>query len=194
METPVKRQLTHCLFDGGSQRSFVRQDISCALNLPKIGEETVRLHKFSSSEPKLLTCNKVKLRLSNIRNGQSVDIDVLETPCVCTSTMRIADEELHRELECKGVQLADTVVSGMEEQELGVLIGSDHYWDVVSGKIERLCGSLVALDSKCGWLIQVTEAMLNETAETEITDNGILHVSVGLQRTSASNVALFLGS
>lgn len=127
METPVKRQLTHCLLDGGSQRSFVRQDISRALNLPKIGEETVRLHKFSSSEPQLLTCNKVKLRLSTIRNGQSVDIDVLETPCVCTSTMWVAGKELHRELDFKGMQLADTVVSGMEEQELGVLIGSDHY-------------------------------------------------------------------
>ncbi len=147
IETPVKRQLTCCLLDGGSQRSFVRQDISRALNLPKIGEETLRIHTFGCGEPKLITCNKVKLRLSNIRNGQSVDIDVLETPRVCTSIMRVAGEELRRELERKGMQLADTAVSGMEMQELGVLIGGDHYWRVVSGKLERLSGSLVALDS-----------------------------------------------
>ena len=35
IETPVKRQLTSCLLDGGSQRSFVCQDISRALNFPK---------------------------------------------------------------------------------------------------------------------------------------------------------------
>lgn len=32
------------------------------------------------------------------------------------------------------MQLADTAVSGMERQELGMLIGGDHYWKVVSGK------------------------------------------------------------
>ena len=154
--------------------------LPCA-QLPKIGEETLRLHAFGCGEPKLITCNKVKLRLSNIRNGQSVDIDLLETPRVSTSIMRVAGEELRRELERKGMQLADTAVSGMEMQELGVLIGGDHYWKVVSGKLERLSGSLVALDSKFGWLIQGTVSMLNVTSETEITDIGTLHVSVGLE-------------
>lgn len=181
IETPAKRQLTRCLLDGGSQRSFVRQDISRALNLHKIGQETLRLHTFGSDELKLLTCNKVKLKLCNIRNGLSVDVDVLETPYVCTSIVRVAGEELGRELELKGMQMADTVVSGMEKQELGVLFGGDQYWKVVSGKVERLSGSLVALDSKFGWLIQGTVTTLNVTSEREITDHGILHVSVGLQ-------------
>lgn len=55
IETPVKRQLTRCLLDGGSQRSFVHQDISRALNLPKISEEILRLHTFGSREPKHVT-------------------------------------------------------------------------------------------------------------------------------------------
>lgn len=147
IETPAKRQLTRCLLDGGIQRSFVRQDISRALNLPKIGQERLRLHTFGSDEPKLLTCNKMKLKLCNIRNRQSVDVVVLETPRVCTSIMRVA-EELRRELEQKGMQIADTVVSGMAKQALGVLIGGDQYWEVVSEKVERLSGSLVVLDSK----------------------------------------------
>lgn len=110
-----------------------------------------------------------------------MDVDVLETPRVCTSIMRVAGEALRRELEQKGMQMADTVVSGMEKQELGVLIGGDQYWKVVSGKVERLSGLLVALDSKFGWLIQGTATTLNVTSEREITDHGILHVSVGLQ-------------
>lgn len=54
---------------------------------------------------------------------------------------------MHRELERKGMQLADTAMSGTETLELGVQIGGDHYWEIVSGKIERLSGSLVALNS-----------------------------------------------
>ena len=177
IETPVTRQLTRCLLDGGSQRSFVRKDISSALNLPKVGEETLKLHTFGSSVPQNITCNKVKLTLSNIRNGQSVQLEMLEIPRVCSSIMRVAGEEVRRELERKGLQLADTSVSGMETQELGVLIGGDHYWKIVTGKLERLS---VALDSKFGWLIQGTVSMLNVTTETEPTDVGTLHVSVGL--------------
>ena len=158
----------------------MRKDISSALNLPKVGEETLKLHTFGSSVPQNITCNKVKLTLSNIRNGQSVQLEVLEIPRLCSSIMRVAGEEVRRELERKGLQLADTSVSGMETQELGVLIGGDHYWKIVTGKLERLSESLVALDSKFGWLIQGTVSMLNVTTETEPTDVGTLHVSVGL--------------
>lgn len=38
IEIPLKIQLSHCLLDGGSQHSFWRQDISHALNFPKICE------------------------------------------------------------------------------------------------------------------------------------------------------------
>lgn len=54
------------------------------------------------------------------------------------------------------MQLADAAVSTMEMQEVGVLIGGDHYWEIVFGKLERLSGSLVVLGSKFGWLIQET--------------------------------------
>ena len=63
------------------------------------------------------------------------------------------------------MQLADTAVSGMETQQLGVLIGGDHDWEIVSGKLERLSESLVALDSKFGWLIQGTVSVLNVASE-----------------------------
>lgn len=63
---------------------------------------------------KLLTCNKVKLGLWNIRNGQSVDLEILETPPVCT-IMRVAGEELSKVLQEKGMQMADTAVRGTEK-------------------------------------------------------------------------------
>ena len=48
------------------------------------------VHTFGSGEPKHVTCNKVNLRLSDIRNGQSIDLVVLETPRVCSSIMEVA--------------------------------------------------------------------------------------------------------
>ena len=69
----------------------------------------------------------------------------------------------------------------METQELGVLIGGDHYWETASGKLECLSESLVALDSKFGWLIQGTVSVLNVASEIEPADVGTLHMSVGLE-------------
>lgn len=72
------------------------------------------------------------------------------------------------------MELVGTVVSEMEMQDLGVLIGSDHYWKDLSGKLERLSEQVVGLDSKFSWLIQGTESMLNVTPDQEITDIGTL--------------------
>lgn len=64
--------------------------------------------------------------------------------------MRVAGEELRRDLERKGMQFSNAAVSTMEMQEVGVLIGGDHYWEIVFGK----------LDSKFGWLVQETVCLM----------------------------------
>ncbi len=103
-------------------------------------EETLNLYTSGSNDPQYITCNKVKLRLSNIKNGQSIDLVILETSLVCFSIMRVVGEELCRELELKGMQLVDTVVCGMDS---GVLIRGDHYWEIECGKLECLSESMV---------------------------------------------------
>lgn len=135
--------------DGGSMRSFIREDISCALKLPVIGEETLNLDTLGSSQPRQVKYKKVQARLKNVINGTNMEVQLLETPQVCTSKMRIAGEALHKELEEKGLQLADMTVNGMENMELGVLIGGDYYWHMVTGRIERLRG-VVAIGSIFG--------------------------------------------
>lgn len=45
-------------------------------------------------------------------------------------------------------------VSSAEDLELSVLILADHYWEVVSGKTERLSESLAAIETVFGWRVQ----------------------------------------
>lgn len=51
---------------------------------------------------------------------------------------------LCKELELKGLRLTDTPINGMEIMEL--LIRGDHYWQMVTGRTERLRG-VVAIES-----------------------------------------------
>lgn len=52
VETPTDRVLTKCLMDGGSMRGFIKEDISCAVKLSVIGEETINLYTFGSDKPR----------------------------------------------------------------------------------------------------------------------------------------------
>lgn len=158
-------------------RSFIKEDISRALKLPVIGEETINLHTFGSDKSRQAKYKEVKAKLKNVINGQTVEVQILETPQVCTSKMSIAGEALRKELELKGLQLADTPVKGIENMELGVLIGGDHYWQMVTGRIERLRG-VVAIESIFRWLIQGSVSLMNVVTEAPevgmmkvITDN-----------------------
>ena len=188
VETALQSKITRCLLDGGSQRSFIRQDISRALNLPVLGEETINVFTFGTETAKRMTCRRVRAKLRGIRSGQDVEIEMLETPEVCTSTMTIAGDALRKDLEEKGMQLADTPVSGMEKQELGILIGGDYYWEIVTGKINRINGALVALESKFGWLIQGVITVLSTRTEQP---TGVLHVGVGEEKMLSDQLRSF---
>lgn len=83
-------------------------------------------------------------------------VQLLETHQVCTSEMSIVGEVLRKMLGLKGLQLADMSVYEMENMKLGILIGGDHYWQMVTGlSIERLRGD-VAIES-----IQGSDSLMN---------------------------------
>lgn len=85
-------------------RSFIREDISRALKLPVIGEETINLYTFGSDKPRQAKYKIVKTKLKNVSNGQNMEVQLLETRQVCTSKMHTAGAVLCKELELKGLR------------------------------------------------------------------------------------------
>ena len=49
--------------------------------------------------------------------------------------------------------LADTLSSQMETYTLGILIGDDHYYDIMLDKREVVQENLYVLESKLGWIL-----------------------------------------
>ncbi|KAL1475933.1 hypothetical protein MTO96_036920 [Rhipicephalus appendiculatus] len=41
-----------------------------------------------------------------------------------------------------------------QDSTISVLIGSDHYWRVVTGRVERFADTLCAVETIFGWVIQ----------------------------------------
>ncbi|KAH7933562.1 hypothetical protein HPB49_013920 [Dermacentor silvarum] len=75
---PARSILLRFLLDMGSQRTFVRQDISRALNRPVQGVEHLTLSTFGKTQrPVTLTCNRVSFTLRSQHSTNELTIDAL---------------------------------------------------------------------------------------------------------------------
>ncbi|XP_059418644.1 uncharacterized protein LOC132153278 [Carassius carassius] len=87
---PTSRKMVRCLLDGGSQGSFVHENVVKALQLPVTRQGTLTLHTFGSSAPTTVSRNIVKLSLKNVwDNRQGIEIEAVVTPKVCTALMKV---------------------------------------------------------------------------------------------------------
>ncbi|GBM54292.1 hypothetical protein AVEN_152736-1, partial [Araneus ventricosus] len=85
-----KNCILRCLLDGGSQVSFIREDISKKLGLPSKGYSNLNIHTFSEKNGKHWRQQKVELTLRNINDPDKfITLDVIEAP-------KIAKEEIKR--------------------------------------------------------------------------------------------------
>ena len=141
------------LFDNGSQRSYITDNLKVKLSLKPTRQETLNLNVFGSESCNRRKCNVVRLNLQG--RDEIIEVMALSFPRICSPLPR------HVELnQCSNLQelnLADRPpldeTSNSSDSSVDVLIGSDYYWDVVDGETIRGTDGLVAVSSKFGWLL-----------------------------------------
>lgn len=117
----------------------MHENLTKTLKLPVLKQDTLNLHTFGSAGPKTTKCNIVKVVLENLWNTQQrIEITAVETPQVCTAVVKVPGEHIRGEFKKRGLQLADFELDGADGPELSVLMGADFYWQVMTGKMERL--------------------------------------------------------
>ncbi|GFQ67958.1 DUF1758 domain-containing protein [Trichonephila clavata] len=137
-----------CLFDNGSEKYFIKKNVSRRLGLKKVGSERLNIFSFECKTPKKQTCSKVKVRLRNILNGEVTVIEALEIEEISKATLMEATE-----METKGLRLTFNCNESSENCEISLLIGSDFYWSLTH-RIKRLYSSLVVVETSLGWSLQ----------------------------------------
>uniref|UniRef100_T1IK44 Uncharacterized protein n=1 Tax=Strigamia maritima TaxID=126957 RepID=T1IK44_STRMM len=85
MSEKKQKIVGNCFVDGGSQRTFIRQEIANKLKLVKVGSETINLSVFGR-EPVLSHCERVRLTvMSSSGEGVAINLEALVVPQI-TST------------------------------------------------------------------------------------------------------------
>ena len=133
------------ILDLGSQRSYVTVRVQEALNMRKVRSESMIIKTFGSENRR--TCDIVELGIVT-KNGEPLTLSAVVVPHICDpvrmqpiSSFKNAYEHL------SGLELAD-LGSVTGELEIDVLIGSDHYWRLVTGRVSRGVSGPTALETR----------------------------------------------
>ena len=130
----------------GSQLTYVTEEIVKQLQLNPSARETYVVFTFGSSKPKQISTSLVAFYLK-LNNGSNLTITASVVPKISGEILRSPlDNASIKTL--KGCKLADTPPLQDESSDIGILMGSDHYGEILmSGKVEIDKG-LYLLESK----------------------------------------------
>ena len=133
------------LFDSSSQRSYITDGLRRKLRLNAIKTETLHLNTFGDNKHQRKSCQVFDLVLRNRANDET-QISVLNFPVICSplpASVDILDYPHIRELD-----LADFVEGqGSQHDTIDVLVGSDYYWNFVTGETAHGDSGPVAINS-----------------------------------------------
>ena len=124
---------TRALFDTGSTRSYVTGEVANSLKLKPIEEQTFSIYAFGETKPKQKTAPIVELKIQT-RFGKSIKIKATVTKQISKPLQRTPLQLKNQRMLKQQYDLADTLPSQMETRTLRILIGNDHYYDIMLDK------------------------------------------------------------
>lgn len=139
------------LLDGGSQRSYVTTRVKNALSLTSEGEQCMSIITFGSDKRDRKFCEVVRMGM-RMKDGQSQELMLFAVPLICKPlsgqpiTLCVENYSHLSQLE-----LADS--HGEAQLEVDILIGSDYYWELTTGKTCRGESGPVAIHTRLGWVL-----------------------------------------
>ncbi|XP_011407795.1 PREDICTED: uncharacterized protein LOC105311847 [Amphimedon queenslandica] len=139
------------LLDSGSQRSFITKRAKDKLRLRTTDQKMMSIITFGATVTRSQKCDIVKLGVQTMEG--SLEVMLFSVPSICEplsgSSIQLCLENYKH---LQGLELEDVSnLEGMVEPD--VLIGSDCYWEFVSGEIIKGMRGPTASHTKLGWVL-----------------------------------------
>lgn len=115
-------------------------------------KETLLVKTFAADEGKVQVCSLVDLSVMT-RSGLDMCLSLLSIPTICEPlTGQLINHATSRFQYLSGLDLADSS-DGKDCLEVGVLIGVDQYWKIVTGKVVKDIAGPTAIETAFGWVL-----------------------------------------
>ena len=156
------------LLDSGSQRTYVTESLAKKMDLKMGKKEEIMLVTFGSDTPKRIKTPTTKLNIQ-LKDGSTLKISANVVPQTAGSIQR-------RPVNLKSIKkweylwtefsLADDFPNVRDTSSVDLLIGNDHYLDLILPQKIEIKKGLHMLGSKLGWILAgQTAETLENTAE-----------------------------
>lgn len=155
------------LFDSGSQRTYITENLAKKLNL-KLGKvNEIALVTFGSEKAQNIKTPSTVLELQ-LRDGTFFKLTANVIPSITGSVQRRpfnADCLNNWNYLWKENSLADTLPNEREDATIDLLIGNDYYLDLILPQKVQIQPGLYMLGSKLGWILTGRTSELIEDKE-----------------------------
>ena len=154
--------IANLLFDQGSQRLFITQDLASSLALNPNQHEDINISLFGANCNLNRQVGVVTINLLT-SNGQAIPLSVLIVPHIATPLQNTANINITSLPHLQNLQLAHPLA--VEQKfEISLLVGADHYCDIVGDHIVRGAGGPTAVASKLDYLLLELVQLTNPTS------------------------------
>lgn len=187
-DDPSKAIEIHIVLDTGSQSSYLTDTVRDRLALRIGGERQMSIVTFGSSEAERRVCKYMTIGL-RCKDNSTMHLTAFSVSTICQpiAPYTVADCR-DRFPHLLGLELADNVYTS-SPLEVGFLIGSDHYWDFLTGRTRR-GGGPVAVETRLGWVLSGPMSDSNHEATSCGLMTYTLHVNAQCQETQKLNSTL----
>ena len=150
---PVKMLSVRLLFDTGSTRSYILSSCAKQLELVSQGQESMTTFVFNRPTAERFVSNlfRVFVQIPGGK-GDPVSLTLNETKCLTGSKPTMAVYDASRL--SKKYPLADDPAKLGDHSGIDILIGADHFDDLVGSERIPLDVGLYLIDSKLGWMLR----------------------------------------
>ena len=165
-----RRVNAHILFDEGSQRSFIADDLARQLHLIPSRKELISLSAFGGTSSSVKQVEVANIHLQS-DNGEPIPVEVIIVPKIAAPLQNHMSVDILTLPHLQGLKLAHPL-QNEELFQIDLLIGADHYWNIVEDEIIR--GHVpTAAKSKIGYLLS---GPVPNTNQSTMVRTSILHV------------------
>ena len=117
------------LFDEGSQRSFITEELASTLAVQSYCKEDITVSSFGAQCPLNRQVNVAVVNLVTM-TGQSIPLTVLVVPRIATPLQNTVTFNVAHLPHLQNLPLAHPQ-SADKEFDVSLLVGADHYWDML---------------------------------------------------------------
>ena len=162
------------ILDSGSQRTYISTKLRNILNLESEGKCSMAIKTFGSNEDTIQTIDQVQFGVK-VQGEPNLQLSALVVPLICQPLQGqtvSTTAKMYKHLQ--HLKLAD-FTSGENDSEVDILIGSDEYWKIVTGKIRQGDGGPTAVHTKLGWVLSgPTKGQTNMTGHNNLVATHVL--------------------